>query len=150
MKLTKELFEDVIVYRMSEPGAMGYGGVIEFLKKSGESFELNYLSEATPWEEIKKFFPAIKGCRFNGRPMGEENSSGEIVIGADGALTKVNFGWKLMYLDFGHHMVCKEQYFSTLKEVFKDMDNCEIAFNGIEKLKEVNFVGRSDEIEKTI
>lgn len=62
MELSKELFEDVIVYRMSEVGAMGSNGTLTCLKKTGESFTLDYLSEETPWPEIKKNFPGIDGC----------------------------------------------------------------------------------------
>lgn len=38
MKLTKELFKDVIAYIFAEPGAMGAGGCIECLRLSGELF----------------------------------------------------------------------------------------------------------------
>ena len=41
MKLTKNLFEDVVAYIFAEPGAMGAAGSIECLKSNGESFRLN-------------------------------------------------------------------------------------------------------------
>lgn len=35
MELNKELFEDVIMYRMSEAGAMGPNGTLTCLKRTG-------------------------------------------------------------------------------------------------------------------
>ena len=49
MKLTKELFEDVVAYIFAEPGAMGASGVIECLKATGEIFNICYLDEETNW-----------------------------------------------------------------------------------------------------
>ena len=43
MKLTKNLFEDVVAYIFAEPGAMGAAGSIECLKSNGESFIFFYI-----------------------------------------------------------------------------------------------------------
>ena len=64
MKLTDELFNDVIVYRISELGAMGPNGSLTILKKNGETFEFDYLSDKTPWEEIKRCFPGINAVSY--------------------------------------------------------------------------------------
>lgn len=138
MKLTKELFEDVIVYRISELGAMGPAYTLECLKMNGEHFVLNYISDKTPWEEIKKNFPGINGCKFNG-PVREEESE---------VSTRVNSGWKHMWLGYGNHLVCKEELYSELKEIFKDMDNCDITFDLVEKLHEVGFTDHLNEMEE--
>ena len=66
MKLTKQLFEDVIAYIFAEPGAMGASGVIECLKVTGETFKVCYLDEKTNWKLVKENFDAINGCKFNG------------------------------------------------------------------------------------
>lgn len=47
MKLTKNLFEDVVAYIFAEPGAMGAAGSIECLKSNGESFIFFYIDEET-------------------------------------------------------------------------------------------------------
>ena len=150
MKLTKELFEDVIIYRMSEVGAMGPARTLECLKSNGEHFELEYLSEETPWEEIKKKFPGINGCIFNGPTRSENMFSKKptIVIGDDGTekTTRVNSGWKHIWLDYGNHLVCKEEVYYELKDIIKDMDNCDITFSWIEKLKKAGFTNRLDKI----
>ena len=140
MRLTNELFNDVIAYRMSEPGAMGPSGSLAILKKNGESFEFDYLSDKTPWEEIKKCFPSIVGCRFNGPMENEMRISQEIVIGGFGEPTRINAGWKHFYLDFGNHLVCKEEYYEKLENIFKGFRNSAIAYGWTEILKEAGFV----------
>ena len=140
MKLTNELFNDVIAYRMSEPGAMGPSGSLAILKKNGESFEFDYLSDKTPWEEIKRCFPGINGCRFNGPMIDEKRGEGELVIGGFGKSTTVNPGWKHFYLDFGNHLVCKEEYYEKLEKTFKGFDNIDITFDWIKILNESGFI----------
>ena len=149
MKLSEELFEDVIVYMMSEIGAMGPNGTLTCLKKDGKCFELNYLSEQTPWEEIKKNFKGINGCRFDG-PMKEERFwVREMVIGgADDEGTTINPGWKHIYLEFGNHIVCKEEYFREIRRLFTGVDNnSRITFEWIEILNQENFIQRLSVIE---
>ena len=90
--------------------------VFDHFKKNGESFEFDYLSDKTPWEEIKKCFPSIVGCRFNGPMENEMRISQEIVIGGFGEPTRINAGWKHFYLDFGNHLVCKEEYYEKLEK----------------------------------
>lgn len=41
-ELSKKLFKDVVVFFESEPGAMGPSGTLEFLKKNGEHFYVDY------------------------------------------------------------------------------------------------------------
>ena len=36
--LEKEMFDDIVVFSVSEPGAMGPGGVMTFYKKMGSVF----------------------------------------------------------------------------------------------------------------
>ena len=151
MKLNKILFQDVIIYRVSEPGAMGPSGTITCFSKDGESFTLDYTSAETPWEEIKKCFPAIDGCRFDGPTKQEEPFINLIVIGRrlDDESTHVNEGWKHMWLDFGNHLVCREEYYE-LKNIFCDMDYCEITFDWDKRLREIKFAERLDEINDII
>lgn len=47
-KLTKEMFQEVIAFFVSEWGAMGPNGTMGFYTRSGEYFQVNYLSEETP------------------------------------------------------------------------------------------------------
>ena len=148
MKLCKELFEDVIVYMLSEIGAMGPNGTLTCLKKNGEAFELNYLSEDSPWEEIKKNFSGINGCRFNGPMKHEQFWVRELVIGGRSEGTMINPGWKHIYLDVGNHLVCKEEYYSEVKRVFEGMDNIDITFSWVNILKKNNFIQRLTKIEE--
>lgn len=148
MELCKE-FEDVIVYMMSEIGAMGPNGTLTCLKKNGESFILNLLSDESIWEEIKKNFSGINGCRFDGPMKHERFSVREIAIGEiseEG--TVINSGWKHIYLEFGNHLVCKEEYYSELRRMLDGIDNCEVTFNWIQILNKGNFIQRLSEIEE--
>ena len=150
MVLNKELFEDVIIYQFSEVGAMGPHGTMTCLKKTGESFLLYYLSEETPWDEIKKNFPGITGCRFDGPMKHERPFSNVIVIGGSGddRGTQINSGWKHMWLDVGNHLVCKEEYYSELKRIFDGIDNCEITFDWVKILKNSDFIDHLPQIEE--
>lgn len=147
MNLSKELFEDVIVYQISEIGAMGPNGTLTCLKKNGEYFTLNYLSEETPWETIKKNFLGIDGCRFDGPMKKERIFTNLIVIGGDGNGTQINQGWKHIWLDFGNHLVCKEECFSELKRIFDGSDNCEITFEWEKLLDKAGFIKKLSQIE---
>lgn len=77
--MNKERFNNVVMYSLAEPGAMGWGGYMKFVTDDGNYFTINYLSEETPWEDVKKCFPELKGCCFNG-PMENEKTSGEILL----------------------------------------------------------------------
>ena len=51
-----------------------------------------------------------------------------------------NAGWKHFYLDFGNHLVCKEEYYEKLENIFKGFRNSAIAYGWTEILKEAGFV----------
>ena len=70
----------------------------------------------------------------------EKRGEGEIVIGGFGKSTTVNPGWKHFYLDFGNHLVCKEEYYEKLENIFKGFRNSAIAYGWTEILKEAGFV----------
>lgn len=65
MKLTKELFHDVVAFVFSEPGAMGCAGTIRFLRANGQSFFIDYL-EGNTWSLLKETFSGVKEAVFNG------------------------------------------------------------------------------------
>lgn len=45
---------------------MGPARTIEFLKRTGESFEIDYGQEETSWEKVKENFEEFNGCIFSG------------------------------------------------------------------------------------
>ena len=97
MKLTKELFENVIAYIISEPGAMGAGGYIECLNSNGDTFSVCSLDEATGWEKIKENFEGINGCKFNGPHRNAFYSANVLAIGRnDDIVTTIKEGWRDM------------------------------------------------------
>lgn len=122
---TKKL-KHVIIFAFAEPGAMGAGGIIEFFTDKGETFYFNYLSEETPYPEIKEAFPVLKDCRFNGpiatRPA---NAPKEIVFypDADNASIKtcVAEGWQHIYMGFGNHLVIRDDHFEEFSAAISDL-----------------------------
>lgn len=147
MKLTKELFENVIAYVFSEPGAMGAGGFIECLNSDGDMFSVCYLSEETSWEKIKANFDGINACRFNGPHKNAFYSSSVLRLGGnDDVITTIKEGWREVCFDCGHHFVCKEEYARVFIDFFEGMSGCEIICEGMEKIKEANLVEQLDSI----
>ena len=149
MKLTKELFEDVVAYIFAEPGAMGASGVIECLKATGEIFNVCYLDEETNWELVKENFKAINGCKFNGPHRKAFYSANVLVIGGDDDIvTTINDGWREICFDCGNHFVCKEEYARGFIKFFDGMEGYQIICEGMKKIQDEHFVKKLDSIEK--
>lgn len=51
------------------------------LKK--EWFDVDYLSEETPYSMVKEYFPVLKECYWNGSMRNEATTISTIVIGGD-------------------------------------------------------------------
>lgn len=62
--VTNELFSNVIIYIIAEPGAMGFPRLMEFVAESGECFYLVYGNEKgeIPYSIIKSSFRALQDC----------------------------------------------------------------------------------------
>ena len=122
--MNKEMFNDVFVFAFSEPGAMGAGGYIDCITDKGERFSICYLSEETPWDDVKSCFPILGECCFNGPMKNRPSSTPEIVIYLDDKNmdkeTKVALGWKHIYMGFGNHLVIREDHFIAYFEYIKD------------------------------
>ena len=65
--VTNELFSNVIIYIIAEPGAMGFPRLMEFVAESGECFYLVYGNEKgeIPYSIIKSSFRALQDCFWN-------------------------------------------------------------------------------------
>lgn len=149
MKLSKELFEDVVAYIFAEPGAMGAGGEIECLKATGETFNVCYLNEETNWKLVKENFKAINGCRFNGPHRKAFYSANVLVFGGDeDIVTTINDGWREICFDCGNHFVCKEEYARGFIKFFEGMDGCQIICEGMKKIQDEHFIEKLDVIAK--
>lgn len=146
--LTKEMFENIAAFSFSEPGAMGANGTMTFYKETGESFTINYLSEETPYSEIKELFPALKECYWNGPMRTDPAALRTIVIGGspDDKETSIPKGWRHIYLDFGNHLTVKQEMYSFMKDLFKEKDNCEVTFGWADMLDEADFSARIPEL----
>lgn len=148
MELTKKLFEDVVAYIISEPGAMGAAGSIECLKKDGKIFSFSYLDEETSWEKTKECFDGINGCTFNGphsKTFYKENLF--IFGGDDGIVTRIKPGWKEIAFDAGNHFVCKKVYSRGFIEFFTGMEPYKIILHGMNKIKKEHFYEKLNDIE---
>ena len=152
--MNKKDFEDIVVFSVSEPGAMGPNDMT-FYKKGGESFVIDYKSEETPYSELRECFPLLKECYWNGPMKSDSASAFTIVIGGseDDKETHVPEGWRHIYLDYGNHLAVKQELYYEVKSILADnyregKTNCDVTFNWVEMLDEVKFGERIDEIEK--
>ena len=122
-KITSDLFEDVIIYTIAEPGAMGVAKLMEFVGKNGNCFSFIYGDEIS-YSDVKECFPVLNDCFWNG-PMEGENTDGEIIFFTtdnkkNNNSTKVPEGWQHIYTGFGNHLVVKEEFYPTFSKYIKD------------------------------
>lgn len=148
-EINEEMFEQVIIFSCSEPGAMGPNGSMTFLNKRGEHFTVNYTHEETSYQKIKDLFPDLRECRWFGPMKSELLTAPTIVIGGsnDDPETRVPEGWKHIYLDYGNHLAVKEEYYSEVKKIFSDKENHELTFYWPEIIVETDFIDRLNEVE---
>lgn len=146
VELCKEVFEDVIAFSMSEPGAMDPHNMT-FLKSNGEFFYVDYMFEDT-YSILKEAFPALKECYWNGPMRSEAAAVTTIVIGGEGQETRIPRGWRHIYLDFGNHLPVKEALYGEAREILQGKDNCEITFDWVKILSAAGFTGKIDEISE--
>lgn len=139
-RIEKEMFEDIIVFSVSEPGAMGPND-ITFYKRSGECFTIDYLDDET-YMELREAFPVLKECFWNGAGKEEKECEGTVVVGVSpfDKRTHVAAGWKHIYLDFGNHLAVREEYYERVVNCIKGHDNCKITFYWTEMLQKSNCI----------
>lgn len=137
-ELTKEMFENIIVMFVSEPGAMG-PNTMEFMNDSGEVIDVAYTVENT-YEILREAFPLLKECRWNGPMANEKDSIGGIKIGGGEFSTKVPEGWKHVYLDVGNHLAIKSEYYEKAMNILKNYPNIDITFEWNKLLLEGGFL----------
>lgn len=145
-KIDKNMFEDIVVFSVSEPGAMGPLDMC-FYRRNGETFNLDYKSEETPYSMIKEYFPVLRDCYWDGPMKNETVASGTIVIGgsADDRETCVAEGWRHIYLDYGNHLAVKKELYHAVKDILRGKDNCEITFYWPDMLANASFSKKIDE-----
>lgn len=134
---------------MKKGGAMGPNDMT-FYKRNGKSFSLDYMSEDTSYSQIKEVFPVLKDCYFDGPMKREMLMSKTMIIGGspDDRETCVADGWKHIYLDVGNHLIVKKPFYFEIKQLFGEIENCELAFDWDKILNEKGFSNRVDEVEK--
>lgn len=146
-KLTKEMFQEVIAFFVSEWGAMGPNGTMGFYTRSGEYFQVNYLSEETPYQKVKEYFPALQGCCWNGPMKTDRAFPFTIVIGDDaGESTRIPDGYRHIYLDYGNHLCVREELFSYVKNLFQDKKNIDLTFGWQDILAEAKIEEKVEDI----
>ena len=119
-ELKKEMFDKVIIFSIAEPGAMGAGGWMDFVTEDGEKFSLDYFSEKTLWESVKKCFPMLAECYFRG-PAKRETMIPSELYDRGIKYTTVADGWKHIYLGYGNHLVVREDHFAGFSETISDL-----------------------------
>ena len=150
-KLTKEMFQDVIAFFVSEWGAMGPNGTMGFYTRSGEYFQVNYLSEETPYQKVKEYFPALQGCCWNGPMKTDRAFPFTIVIGDDaGESTRIPDGYRHIYLDMGNHLCVREELFGYVKKFFQDKENVELTFGWQDILAEAKIEEKGGKVTGSV
>lgn len=137
-ELTKDMFNDIIVMFVSEPGAMG-PNTMEFMNTAGEVIKVAYTVDNT-YETLREVFPLLKECRWDGPMPNEKDSIGGIRIGGGAFITKVPDGWNHMYLDVGNHLAIRNEYYEKAFNILKDYPNMEITFEWERLLLEGGFI----------
>lgn len=125
-EINKNLFSDIIIYTIAEPGAMGAANLMEFVNKKGKCFMFT-LGEEIEYSELKKLFPALKDCFWNG-PSADNKNDGEILLftnndAKNSNCTRVSKGWHHIYTGCGNHLVVKEEYYLIFSELIKDFES---------------------------
>lgn len=131
--------EEIIAFSVTEPGGMGFPSVVLYTKH-GQWVE----KPLDQYEEVKKAFPVLRDCYFNG-PMGDDEVvDGEIILFDEfpNRSTHIPKGWKHMYLGGGSHLVIKENLFPILEEIVKDEDKIHLSFSWAEVLDNANFAAK--------
>jgi hypothetical protein len=137
-ELTKDMFENIIVMFVSEPGAMG-PNTMEFMNASGEIINVAYTVDNT-YETLREVFPLLKECRWDGPMANEKDSIGGIKIGGGEFSTRVPNGWSHVYLDVGNHLAIKDEYYEKAMKILSNYQNIDITFEWGRLLIEGGFI----------
>lgn len=104
-ELTKELFTDVLFFKIAEGGAMGEPGGVVWVKSTGESYHCNYCYGDITRADLMLAFEPLKNCCFGIFGMG----------------TVVPKGWVYVNLGMGNHLLVAESVHDEFKELTKDI-----------------------------
>lgn len=136
MKLTKELFHDVVAFVFSEPGAMGCAGTIRFLRANGQSFFIDYL-EGNTWSLLKETFSGVKEAVFNGPNPLTPYVANVFALGGspDDPKPKNAEGWHEIAFDCGNHMSVRREYARGFINLFAGKEPTEIILDGFDIIR---------------
>lgn len=147
--LTKEMFENIVAFSFSEPGAMGANGNMTFYRESGDCFTIDVLSNATSYSKVKEMFPLLKAYFGEEGPMRTESAAMRtIVIGGslDDKETCIAKGWRHIYLYFAHHLTVIQEVYRFIIDILKEKANPEVTFRWTEILNEADFSAKIPEL----
>lgn len=130
-KITPGLFDNIIAYTVAEPGAMVFSNSMEIVDDKGKYSVISF--DEIPFASVKKFFPALADCIFNGPMPGETVEEGEIVIYPNNnddkncrRTTRVAKGWKHIYMGAGNHLIIKEGIIPAFSKYLQNKSPSEI------------------------
>jgi len=140
-EIKNEMFENVVAFSLSEPGAMGPAGIMCVLNQNGNIYHFNFLSEETPYSKIKEYFPLLEVCYWNGPMIGEFEGQGVVCLGRNNSFsTKIPSNFYHLYLDLGNHLCIRKDVYEEAAKLLKDMDNCDITFDWGTILEQSNII----------
>ena len=129
-ELTSDTFKQLVIFSIAEPGAMSFPNSMEIVDDKGKYFVISF--DEIPFASVKKFFPALADCIFNGPMPGEAVADGEIVIyppssdEKNSRTTHVADGWHHVYMGAGNHLVIKEEIFPLFAKYIHNKSPSEI------------------------
>ena len=98
--LQRELFADVLFFKLAEGGAMGRPGEVIFYRKNGEKYWFNYVYDDIDMEKVEQLFPPLSECKF-------------CLADMDGEEPK---GWKYVNLGAGNHLLVADEVYEEFRK----------------------------------
>lgn len=104
-ELNKELFDNVLFFKIAEEDAMVEPGSIIFITADGKKYKFNYLFSDITMQDVTQYFPVITKCTF----------------GLFGAGSIAPEGWKCLKLGMGNHLIVAENIYKDFFKEIKDI-----------------------------
>lgn len=102
--LSKELFENIVFFMFAKDGAMGEQGAINFVKKDGKLYHLNYMWGDINLEDVEEKFPTLARCKFS----------------IFGIVSNVPVGWNYVNLGAGNHLIVTDEVYPQFSKLISN------------------------------
>lgn len=118
--ITSAIFRNIVLFTVSEPGAMGAPDILEFLTASGEYFYIDITNPRTSYDKLKECFPILDNCCFDGLSH-----------------TTIDENYEEIYLGFGNHLIINKKYLNLAEKHIGCFVSANEAYMWEEKLPDI-------------